>query len=196
VRSCDGCIASTAPLHSVLSWMPTTMFAGAAVYRHVFITHTVDPGPPSQPLMPASRRAGRHCTQVWARTPTVAGSQMGLAELLEQSVSLKHSTHAFAAVSQTIAPASGHCALLTQPGPHVWDPRRQTGADDLVQSGLARQVTHVLVAVSQRGIAVPAQSPSEAHITHCCVVGSHTRRPAGQSVPVTQPTHAPEVVSQ
>jgi hypothetical protein len=104
-------------------------------------------------------------------------------------------------MSQTIAPASVHCALLVQPGPHVpavTPARRQKGpAADVVQSEFVRHATQAFVAVSHRGIAEPAQSLSAVHTTHSCVVGLHTRLAAGQSVPPTrQPTHAPEVVSQ
>jgi hypothetical protein len=137
---------------------------------------------------------------------TAAVSQKGVAP--EQVVLSRHCTQALfvrlqrgAAASMFGNPASAHCVSLTQPGPHVWAAPptwRQTrpfGED--AQSGLVRQVTHVLFAVSQNGCDVPAQSPLVVHTTHCCVVGSQTRLAAGQSVPpIRQPTHAPEVVSQ
>jgi len=52
-------------------------------------------------------------------------------------------------------------------------------------------------AVSQTApFALPLQSALVAHSAHCWVVGSQTGSLAGQSVPVTQPTHAPVAVSQ
>jgi hypothetical protein len=65
-----------------------------------------------------------------------------------------HWTHAPLAVSHAgVAPPSAHCALLTQPGPHVlalMPMSRQNGpAADVVQSALDRQPTHAWFAVSQ-----------------------------------------------
>src|SRR5580704_165293 len=65
------------------------------------------------------------------------------------------------------------------------------------QSVFARQATQVSDAVSQTApIGLPLQSVLVAHWAHCWVVGSQTGALIGQSVAVTQPTHAPVAWSQ
>jgi hypothetical protein len=120
-------------------------------------------------------------------------SQIGVG--LEQFELSTHSTQMFVARSHVIAPGTVHCALLTQPGAHVWVPLRHTGVDGVVQSAFTRQDTHMLVAVSQRAV-VPEQLASDTHWTHCFVVGSQAGVSVGQSVDVLHPTQAPVAVSQ
>jgi hypothetical protein len=101
-------------------------------------------------------------------------SQIGVEP--EQSEFIRQPTHALVVVSQTIAPASVHCALDTQPGPHVpaMKPVRHTGpAAELAQSALPVHSTQVLLALQWVAPAsLLAQSALVWHWTHCWEVES------------------------
>jgi hypothetical protein len=117
---------------------------------------------------------------------------MGVAP--EQSALTIHGTQVAVVVSQIIAPASVHCALLVQPAAQV--PRRQIGAAAAVQLALMTHATQVCVVVLQSGVAVMPQSVLDRHCTHCLVVGSQMGLAVAQSIAVWQPMHAPVAVSQ
>jgi hypothetical protein len=160
------------------------------------VTH-IAPGPPSQPRTPPSVSfGGKHSWHRFSRGPApIAMSQYGVAPL--QSELERHWTHWLVAMLHRVAPASVHMPSLAQPGPQVLLRPSHTGpAIDDAQSAFVTHWTHWFDEVSQDGVLVPAQSAFESHCTHCCVVGSQTRAPTGQSAPVRQPTHAWLVESQ
>ena len=138
------------------------------------------------------------------KIPPPAVSQYGVDE--GQSESIRQPTHRLFVMSQTIAPASVHCAFETQPAPQVPFARQTGPAAELEQSALVAHSTHVLLAL--QCVAPPsllAQSELVWHWTHCCETVSQIGviRPKPpippsrmQSEEVWQPTHAPVVVSQ
>lgn len=87
-----------------------------------------------------------------------------------------------------------HCALVVQPA--TQRPPWQSGAVLDVQSLSVAHCAQVPVVVSQTGVP-PWQSEFERHPTQrCVVVSQRDAEEFVQSEEVTQPTHAPVLVSQ
>ena len=154
--------------------------------------------PCAHPWTPASAVAGRHSTQRLAppRPPRTVQYGVGTPPsappvLPLQSASDTQATQEFLDVSQMGAMAVVHCVLSVQPARHVPLPP-QTGVVP-PQSAFEAHCTQTLF--RQKGVA-PEQLAFDSHWTQVCVIESQTLRAVGQLADVTQPTQAPDAVSQ